>query len=127
MLKDLAWCAEHKIEYDPVAYPGFSWHNMNANSPLDQIPRHGGAFLWSQYYEYQRAGCTMLYQAMFDEVDEGTAMYKVTNDPPVGASTFVTYEGLPSDHYLKLMGLGTQMLRGEIPSRETSPLPAATR
>jgi hypothetical protein len=123
MLKDLAWCAEHHIEYDPVAYPGFSWHNMNAKSPLDQIPRHGGAFLWSQYYEYQNAGCTMLYQAMFDEVDEGTAIYKVTNDPPVGASQFLTYEGLPSDHYLKLMGLGTKMLRGETPLHENLPLP----
>jgi hypothetical protein len=36
---------------------------------------------------------------MFDKVDEGTAIYKCTNDPPLGESKFVTYEGLPSDHY----------------------------
>jgi hypothetical protein len=121
--EDLAWCGRHHVGFDPVCYPGFSWHNMNPGSPLNSIPRHGGEFLWSQYYEYQKAGCTMMFQAMFDEVDEGTAIYKVTNDPPVGESKFVTYEGLPSDHYLKLVGLGTKMLRGEVPLREKSPLP----
>jgi len=30
---------------------------------------------------------------MFDEVDEGTAIFKVTNQPPVGESKFVTLAG----------------------------------
>jgi hypothetical protein len=56
----------------------------------------------------------MIYQAMFDEVNEGTAIFKCTNDPPVGESIFLTYEGLPSDHYLWLAGMGGKMLRGQI-------------
>ena len=51
---------------------------------------------------------------MFDEVDEGTAIYKVADKTPVG-KYFVTYEGLPSDWYLKLTGAATRMIRGEAP------------
>ena len=58
---------------------------------------------------------------MFDEVNEATAIFKCTNDPPVGASKFLTYEGLPSDHYLWLVGQGARMLRGKIPATESLP------
>jgi hypothetical protein len=88
---------------------------MNARSKTNQIPRKGGQFLWSQYAAAKKAGAKMVYQAMFDEVDEVTAIYKCTNDVPVGASTFLTYEGLPSDHYLKVVGAATRMIRGDIP------------
>jgi hypothetical protein len=65
----------------------------------------------------------MLYVAMFDEMDEGTAIFKCSNDVPVGqVSKFVTYDGLPSDFYLKLVGAGTRMLRGEIPVSDQPPL-----
>lgn len=56
----------------------------------------------------------MVDQAMFDEVDEGTAIFKCTNDPPVGESSFVSYEGLPSDFYLKLVGRATLMIQGKV-------------
>jgi len=85
------------------------------------IPRLGGKFLWKQYVEAKKVGATMIYQAMFDEVDEGTAIFKCTNNPPVGASKFLTYEGLPSDYYLWLVGQAGRMLRGEIPLTEEIP------
>ena len=118
---DLAWCREKGIEFLPVVFPGFSWSNLKPGSKLDQIPRLGGKFLWTQYVEAKRAGATMVYQAMFDEVDEATAIFKCTNDPPVGESKFLTYEGLPSDHYLKLAGAAGRMLRGEIPPTDEMP------
>lgn len=118
---DLAWCQANGQEFLPVAFPGFSWHNMNPRSPQNQIPRLGGRFLWSQYLAAREIGATMVYQAMFDEVDEGTAIFKCTSDPPVGESTFVTYEGLPSDHYLRLVGEGGQLIRGEIEPTDELP------
>lgn len=118
---DIEWCRQHGKDYLPVVFPGFSWHNMKPEFPLDQIPRLKGQFLWTQYFEARRAGATMIYQAMFDEMDEGTAIFKCTNSPPVGASRFVTYEGLPSDHYLWLTGMGGRLLRGEIETGDTLP------
>ena len=59
---------------------------------------------------------------MFDEVDEGTAIYKVANVTPVGRY-FVTYEGLPSDYYLRLTGAATRMIRGDVPLSGTIPDP----
>ena len=107
----------------PVVFPGFSWANMHGG-PLDAIPRRKGEFLWSQFAAAKRAGAGMIYVAMFDEVDEGTAIFKCTSDvPAAGETKFVTYEGLPSDFYLRLTGLGARMLRGEIPIADNIPLP----
>ena len=114
---DIEWCKAHDKEYMPVVFPGFSWYNLRRGTePSNPIPRQGGRYLWTHYLEAKRADATMVYQAMFDEVDEGTAIFKVTNDPPDGAgkSQFVTYEGLPSDFYLKLVGQAGRLIRGEI-------------
>jgi len=52
---------------------------------------------------------------MFDEVDEGTAIFKCSNNPPTsGESKFLTLEGLASDSYLRLAGQAGKLLRGEI-------------
>jgi hypothetical protein len=51
---------------------------------------------------------------MFDEVDEGTAIFKCANNVPIGEnSKFITFDGLPSDHYLKMVGAGAKLIRGE--------------
>ncbi|MDP3069855.1 MAG: glycoside hydrolase family 71/99-like protein [Opitutaceae bacterium] len=125
---DLAWCRERQIDFLPVAFPGFSWHNMKG-APLNAIPRLQGRFFWSQVTAAKRAGADMLYVAMFDEVDEGTAIFKVTNSPPVGPGEnvkFATYEGLPSDHYLRLTGLAGKVIRGEQPATDELPFPVPT-
>lgn len=110
---DQAWCRERNIDYMPVVFPGFSWHNMKGG-PSDQIPRQHGQFLWSQFREAKNANVAMLYVAMFDEVDEGTAIFKCVNNVPVGEkSKFVTFEGLPSDFYLRMVGNGTKLIHGE--------------
>lgn len=111
---DMAWCQEHAKDYLPVVFPGFSWHNLKRGAKLDQIPRRKGEFLWAQYAAARDAGAVMVYQAMFDELDEGTAIFKCTDTPPVGASRFLTNEGLQSDHYLWLTGMGGKLIRGEI-------------
>jgi len=117
---DQQWCREHGKDYLPVVYPGFSWHNMKGD-PQNPIPRLKGQFFWKQIVEATRAGATMLYVAMFDEMDEGTAIFKCENDPPVGATKFLTYEGLPSDFYMRLAGQAGRLLRGEIQASDKLP------
>jgi hypothetical protein len=105
---DIEWAQRKSLDYLPVVFPGFSWQNLQkvqgCEAKLGQIPRLGGEFLWSQAAAFKDAGARMLYVAMFDELDEGTAIFKCTNDPPVGESRFLTFEGLASDHYLWLTG-----------------------
>lgn len=121
---DLAWCAGHRLDYLPVVFPGFSWHNMYPAGKTNAVPRLRGGFLWSQIQADKRAGAEMLYVAMFDEVDEGTAIFKCTNDvPPEAEAPFVNYEGLPSDFYLRLAGIGAKVLRGELPVDSAVPSP----
>lgn len=117
---DIAWCAERHLEYVPCVYPGFSWYNLSrfefsgAAHVSDQIPRQKGRFYWDQISTAMDSGAKMLYVAMFDEMDEGTAIFKCTSQLPTGVR-FVSFEGLPSDHYLWLTGEAGKMLRGEIP------------
>ena len=119
----MIWCREHSLDYQPVVFPGFSWHNLKPESVLKQILRPTGGFLWSQFVAAKRAGAGVIYVAMFDEVDEGTAIFKCTNEPRVGPNPFLTYEGLPSDYYLQLTSEGARLLRGVIPVSNKLPLP----
>jgi hypothetical protein len=122
---DIAWCNARHLEYAPCVYPGFSWYNLSQTEfggrhPLDQIPRQNGRFYWDQFQTALGAGAKMFYVAMFDEMDEGTAIFKCTGQPPAGAR-FVAYGNVASDEYLWLTGEAGKMLRGEIPLSTTPP------
>ena len=94
------------------------------DNPIDPIPRRHGTFLWKQIVLAKELGVSMLNATMFDEVDEGTAIYKCVNDPPACPNTdtkFLDYEGLPSDYYLWLSGQAKRVLSGELPPTESIP------
>ena len=114
--EDIKWCKANGKDYMPVLFPGFSWHNMKKDAPQNMIPRLGGRFFWQQVKGAVDAGAESLYLAVFDEIDEGTAFFKCTNTPPVGESSFITYEGEAPDHYLWLAGEAAKYLRGELRS-----------
>jgi hypothetical protein len=128
LVADLAAAKAAGKRYMVGAFPGFSWHNLMASAPSNQIPRRGGRFYWRQVWNALSAGATLMKTAMFDEVDEGTAMFKLAPTAarqPVGA-TFVPLdadgEALPSDFYLRLGGAATRALRGELPLSATVPI-----
>lgn len=120
--EDIAWCNQNGIGYVPTVFPGFSWHNMYPDYPTDQIPRNKGSFYWSQLAGAMEMGAEMIYVAMFDEVDEGTAIFKCAKEVPTGASTFVPIDKeIPNDYYLFLTGQAARILRSEIPLPEVMP------
>jgi hypothetical protein len=133
---DMAEAKRLGIDYMPVIFPGFSWVNLmtfrkeaeKRHSVTNQIPRQCGRFYWRQVANAVDAGATMLYGAMFDEVDEGTAMFKiVANKQDLPAEPpFVSLDAdgcaLPSDWYLQLAGKATAMLQGRMPVSFEMPL-----
>ena len=119
------------MDYVPCVYPGFSWHNLSRYEfpddvkPLGSIPRMKGKFYWQMLSTAISAGATMLYVAMFDEMNEGTAIFKTSDQPPVTSgkgTAFLNMDGQPSDHYLWLTGEAAKMLRKEIPLSFTIPI-----
>ncbi len=123
-------------KYLPVIWPGYSFHNASGGAQaLNQIPRRRGAFYWRQAHNAVAAGCTMLYTAMFDEVDEGTAIYKMAataaDVPPAAQSVLLDLNvddptnsnPIKNDWYLKLAHEASRVLRGEITNSLTPPTP----
>eukprot|EP00579_Thalassiosira_antarctica_P017962 CAMPEP_0201927842 /NCGR_PEP_ID=MMETSP0903-20130614/19609_1 /ASSEMBLY_ACC=CAM_ASM_000552 /TAXON_ID=420261 /ORGANISM="Thalassiosira antarctica, Strain CCMP982" /LENGTH=633 /DNA_ID=CAMNT_0048466135 /DNA_START=34 /DNA_END=1932 /DNA_ORIENTATION=+ len=117
---DADYCNGKRILYMPTMWPGFSWHNLKDNSPVNQIPRLGGNFMWRQAYKYVAdSNIKTIWMAQFDEVDEGTAIMKVaaTEDDLPTEGNWLTHDvgghSLPSDWYLRLCGEAQKMLDGE--------------
>ncbi|NLX12546.1 MAG: xylosidase/arabinosidase, partial [Phycisphaerales bacterium] len=122
IVPDMNECNSLGIGYLPVVWPGFSWDNLMELPPgTSNFSRRNGSHLWDQVYSTKLAGATMLFLAMFDEVDESTAIFKVSEVHPV-TDHWVTYEGLPGDWYLRLAGAAQRMLNGAIPLSSTIPI-----
>jgi hypothetical protein len=110
----------------PVKGPAASRNSSNPGAK-NQIPRRGGAFYWQQVYNAVNAGATMLYGAMFDEVDEGTAILKACPKQSLAPQDWwLTLDAdgydLPSDWYLRLAGLANKMLNKEIALSKEMPI-----
>lgn len=131
------------IDYMPVIFPGTSTANLKEDGKSNSFPRNGGRFLWRQAWNLIDAGATMIKIAMFDEVDEGTAIYKVAptqagvpatsqfpNDQPE-PGIFVSLDSdgydLPSDFYLQLADAINQSLDGDRPLGPEMPIESTPR
>lgn len=132
--QDLKWCNDRKIIYAPVAFPGFSWRNTKTtwtdngtkctlpdNAPYDQIPREKGDFLWTQLSRYVQWGAPSIFIAMFDEMDEGTCIFKCAHkaQTPLNSSTanpngkILSYDDdVPTGYYLFLTGSAAKWIKG---------------
>ena len=123
--EDKSWCDTENLLYMPVVFPGFSWQNLKKSqgtaSDLNSTPRLKGDFLWRQFYNAIDEGAQTIYVAMFDEMDEGTCIFKVDDNPPSGASQFTNYEGLPNDYYLWLTGKARETLQNDLALSATKP------
>jgi hypothetical protein len=115
---DLAECTALGIDYLPVVFPGFSFNNLKPIKPFNEIPRNGGKFMWHQMYNAVAAGNRMIYVAMFDEVDEATAIFKIADNqqqtPAQGRFLSADTDGFsncPGDWYLNITGTVAGLLQ----------------
>lgn len=131
VIPDIAETKRLGIAYMPVVFPGFSWFNLQSGrgekklAILNQIPRRCGNFLWHQISRLLDARVDMLYAAMFDEVDEGTALFptepRSDRLPKEARMTFLNQDGcaLADDWYLRITGKAAHYLRrNEVPPRK---------
>jgi hypothetical protein len=134
LLPDMAEARRLGIDYMPVIFPGFSASNLyrvtgKGPKPLNGIPRLCGRFLWLQATADVADGARMLYGAMFDEVDEGTALFKLVPEarnlpaPPPTVALDDAGCHVASDWYLKLSGRVGELLQGRIAPTDAMPPP----
>jgi hypothetical protein len=122
------WCDQHNVDFLPVIWPGFSWANLKNDTP-NKRPRRGGNFFWTQANRVISGNAKSIYIAMFDEIDESTAMYKLAeNDhqtPDQGYWLALDADGydLPSDWYLRCAKLATEIVRGNTNNRTSLGIP----
>ena len=122
---DIAWCQANQVEYAPLAFPGFSWRNMNGPNART-IDRENGNFFWQQVAGAKAAGAQMLYIAMFDEMNEGTSIFKCatkSNLPLNPNGVFVDIDdSVGSDYYLWLTGQSANWFHGKSGYSKVKPI-----
>ena len=99
---DVSWCKTNKVGYAPLCFAGSSDRNMHPNNGY--APRLSGKFFWRQAHYAITAGAKMLYIAMFDEIDEGTAIFKCLNQSDVPSN-------VPAETYYVLYDNGNYSRR----------------
>lgn len=128
---DVAEAHRLRLRYMPVVYPGFSWSNLmrNRDKPdqavLNRTPRSCGRFLWRQVSDLLELHVDALYVAMFDEADEGTAIFPAetrADKLPTGAKmVYLNQDGcsLPDDWYLRVAGAAAGFLHdSKVPPKQ---------
>ncbi|KAG2361241.1 hypothetical protein BDR07DRAFT_1410155 [Suillus spraguei] len=119
-----------RVDYIPVVLPGGSGYNLSRGQwGLNGIKRNGGRFLWKQIHAARHAGVRIIYGAMWDEYDEGTAFMPVVSSskqlPVHPQFNFLALdadgESLPSDWYMRIAGFAAESLRGERMLHESFP------
>jgi len=118
VLGDLEQTKADKTHYAPVVWPGFSFGNGGDGTKFNQIQRNCGSFFTNMASKLANASLStkplFIYVAMFDEVNEGTAILKAATEksqvPQLSNGLEFTYLGMDpcgevqEDHYLKLAG-----------------------
>ena len=105
----------------PLLFPGFGWDNLMNQSPgTTKFGRRKGEVLWKQVTDAHYVGSKFQYIAMFDEIDESTAIFKITNNTPVN-HYFTGNENLPSDFYLCLTAYASKVFAKKIPLPPSKP------
>ena len=125
----LAYCNAHGLDYQGCAYAGFAFSNSNTSKPRNEIPRMHGDYMWAQFAGMRAAGVKSVYIAMFDEMNEGTSIFKCAEDAsmiPAG-KYFLTLNAdgvhVSSDFYLRVTNDGGKMIKGLAPYTTTRPTP----
>lgn len=123
---DRDFCIANGIDYQPCIYPGTSFYNSNG-TPKNLFPRNHGDFLWTQFATVKNAGVKSVYVAMFDEINEGTQIFKTAENASQAPTSpwFLTLDAdnvpVSSDFYLRLTQDGGKMLKGQIPYSASHP------
>ncbi|KAJ2912412.1 hypothetical protein MD484_g8005, partial [Candolleomyces efflorescens] len=112
-----------RLDYIPVVFPGGSGYHLSEGKwAFNDIPRKGGRFLWRQIFNARRAGARIIYGAMWDEYDEGTAFLPAVSNkrllPVSDKFNFLALDAdgnsdLPSDWYMRICGFAAEGLRSE--------------
>ena len=103
---DKMWLDGNGVGFVPLCFPGFSDQNISPGHRV--FARHGGDFFWKQLHYNIAAGAKMIYIAMFDEIDEGTAIYKCLNEKNLPSNVY------SSDYYV--------VYENGVYSRKTTPV-----
>ncbi len=120
---DIEKCKENNVIFMPVFNSGTNIAGPPPVPPaVPSVPRRTGNYLWEQFEAASKTGViNSAFVAMFDEINEGTQIMKIENNPPMQAP-FLTYDGATPDYYLRLIGVGARMLKAHTPITPIIPI-----